>query len=194
MAGAVACDRTPASQTTPTPAPTATATAHVPGQSQIPVPLGAQLTGADLAKFNALPQEYRDALSAEGVAVGFDFTLGYLRRLPDQVQPPEALLSPEALATLRSFTREEQYVTLLGGYLYARDYSEYVYPDSEFDPVGSMGVFVTAIQRERGDKGGHLPPMGQALSSRAMAKFDSQAPELQRAFTLQWEDQLARDL
>ena len=196
----LACSSTPAASTDPTatiaaqqpsptlvastatPAPTATATPVPPAPT--PVPFAGILTGDDLAHFDALPDEFQAGLAHQASVLGHDMALEYLRDLPSDIPPVAEIVSEEMMPVYLESTDEEQWVVLLGGYLYAAHYEQYLHSD-EHDPM--VNSFLQHIQRVRLDEGIALPPMEQTLSPGALAKLESIDPIMQRAFSLIWD-------
>ena len=144
----------------------------------------ATLEGEDLAKFQALPSEFQDALRQEFDEAGEAKALGYLRGLPDDTPPISEMLDPAALGWFGVLQPSDQRFLLLEGYpdIYRRN----AQAGRDFQGVKfSYKRMVEVVFDNRGVK---LPPIEEALSADAQAKFDSMDAPLSRAFRLAWDE------
>ena len=142
------------------------------------------LEGDDLAKFRGLPSEFQDALRQEFDESGEAKTLGYLRGLPDETPPISEMLEPAALGWFGVLRPSDQHFLLLEGYpeVYRRNEQA----GRDFD--GFRFAYKNMVEVVFDNRGVKLPPIEEALSEDAVAKLDSMAPALSRAFRLAWDE------
>ena len=178
----------------PTPTPIPTATPEPPAFEDT-------LKGEDLAKFQGLPSEFRDALNhvaetpqhPQTPFTAHEEALEFLRGLPDDVQPVSEVLPAETLDMFNELSDDNRSFVLLD--MYARTFGENeVYPDSPETERQALleGMFEQLVKQvhemEFGDGEVHLPPVGEALSADALRKLDEVDPLIRRAFLLRWRN------
>ena len=150
------------------------------------------LAGDDLAKFKGLPSEFQDALRQEFDEAGEAKALGYLRDLPDETHPISEMLEPVALGWFSVLQPRDQRFLLLGGI--PRNLPKE--PRKRF--VDFEGVQVLVYKHMVGivfdNRGVKLPPIEEAVSADALAKLDSLAPPLSRAFRIAWDEAKPRQV
>ena len=189
---------TPKPTPTPTPIPTVT---PVPPEEPSEPAFEDTLEGEDLAKFQGLPSEFRDALNhvaetpqhPQTPFTSHEEALEFLRGLPDDVQPVSEVLPPETLDMFNELSDDDRSFVLLD--MYARTFSENeFYPDSPEPERQALleGLFEQLVKQvyemEFGDGEVHLPPVGETLSADALRKLDEIDPLIRRAFLLQWRN------
>ena len=111
----------------PTPSPTVT---PIPTATPVTPAFEDTLEGEDLAKFQGLPSEFRDALNhvaetpqhPQTPFTSHEEALEFLRGLPDDVQPVSEVLPPETLDMFNELSDDNRSFVLLD--MYARTFSE----------------------------------------------------------------------
>ncbi len=154
-------------------------------------PFTAALDEDDLAKFQALPPEFQDALREDSEEAGAGSALRYLRQLPDEVTPMAEVLPAQALSRFEELGPRFRRAVLLG---YDEAFKERPGQDPADLPSPSAilaGMVDTARQMEFGDHDVFLPPMTETLSRQALNKLDSVDPSMRRAFQLVWNNRKA---
>ena len=148
------------------------------------------LAGDDLAKFRDLPSEFQDALQREFEETGEAKALSYLRDLPDETPPISEILEPVALGWFSVLQLSDQRFLLLEGY--PEVYRRNTQAGRDFDGVKfSYKHMVGVVFDNRAVK---LPPIEEAVSADALAKLDSLAPPLSRAFRIAWDEAKPRQV
>lgn len=169
------------SQTTPEPSPSTVTPTDTPAAEP---EFETTLAGDDLAKFQSLPDEFRDALQQEYQETNAATTLSYLRGLPDEAVPISEVLEPVALGWFGVLQPDDQRFLLLEGYpeVYRREAQD------GGDLGGFLFVYQHMVEIVFDNRGVKLPPLKEALSADALAKLDSMAPPLSRAFRVAWDE------
>lgn len=192
------CSDSPASS--PTPAalsarPTATAMATptpIPTPTPV-VPFDQILSGNNLARFQALPAELRNALFAESLENGNERALEYLRDMPVDAVPIAEILTPEVLTTFDSLREAVQRRLLLEGYpnstmrQFETRWRDGNLSDVEYQ-YGWLEHMVQTTYKLLTVRGELLPPIEETLSQTALEKLDDLNPLLQKSFRLVWEN------
>ena len=148
------------------------------------------LAGDDLAKFKGLPSEFQDALRQEFDEAGEAKALGYLRGLPDETHPISEMLDPAALGWFGVLQPRDQRFLLLEGYpeIYRRN------AQAVRDFEGAKFSYKHMVGTVFDNRGVKLPPIEEAVSADALAKLDSLAPPLSRAFRIAWYEAKPRQV
>ena len=181
---ALACGTSsPPRQPSPEAEPIPTATQVEPEPTAEPE-FKVTLRGDDLSKFRSLPVEFRDALEQEYEETDAATALRYLRDLPDETLPIAEVLGSAPLGWFSVLQPDDQRFLLLEGYpeVYRRT------AQARTDFGGFKFIYEHMIEIVFDNRGMRLPPLEEALSADALAKLDSTAPPLSRAFRLTWAD------
>ena len=205
----LSCQTSPAAQPlSPTPNTIPTVAKVTPQSSPTPTPIPTAipafkdtLEGEDLAKFQALPSEFQDALNhvaetpqhPQTPFTSHEEALEFLRGLPDDVQPVSEVLPPETLDMFNELGDDDRSFVLLD--MYARTFSDKeFYPDSPEPERQALlaGLFEQLVKQVYkmvfGDGEVHLSPVGETLSADALRKLDEIDPRVRRAFLLKWRN------
>ena len=194
IAALAACSESPPPSPEPTFTPSVAPTS-TPAPTPSPTPIVSfedSLSSADLARFQALPVEIREALTDESLESGNDNALRYLRDMPDDPAPLSAILEPETLSLLNTIDEPYRRELLLEGYpnstvRYSRN------PRPVGDPTdleywyGNFHMLVRGVHRMLTEEGHLLPPLEQTLSPAAFKRFESLDPLMQASFRQWWE-------
>ena len=191
-----ACSESPPPSSEPTAtarvAPTATATS-TPAPSPTPVvPFEESLSSADLVRFQALPVEIQEALTAESLDSDNDIALRYLSDMPDDPAPLSEILEPETQVLLDTIEEPYRHQLLLEGYPNStRKYLKKQWQAGELTDLeyryGGFGMMVHHLHRTLSEDGHLLPPLEETLSPSALKRFESLDPLLQASFRIVWE-------
>ncbi len=102
---------------------------------------GEDLGHEDALKFASLTSELKAALTAQAEAIGQESALGYLREMPEEVQPIGHLVTPEDMELFRELDSERQRIVLLEGYTHGWARWRHDSPppgDARFSRLGPM--------------------------------------------------------
>ncbi len=189
-----ACSESPPPTPAPTVAPTVAPTSTpAPTPSPTPVvPFEDSLSSADLARFQALPVEIQEALTAESLESGNDSALRYLRDMPDDPASLAEILGPETQVLLDSIDEPYRRQLLLEGYpnstvrywrksWLAGDLADLEYKYGKFDTL------VRGVHKILTEDGHLLPPLEETLSPTALKRLESLDPLMQASFRQRWE-------
>ena len=189
-----ACSESPPPSPTPTVAPTVAPTSTpVPTPSPTPVvPFDKSLSSADLARFQALPEEIQEALVDESLESGNDGALVYLRDMPDDPASLSDILEPEALSLFETIDEPYRRQLLLEGYPNSTvRYSMRVRQGGDLTDLeyryGLFDMLVRGVHQTLTEDGHLLPPLEETLSASALSRFESLDPPIQASFRLWWE-------
>ena len=159
------------SQTTPEPSPSTVTPTDTPAAEP---EFETTLAGDDLAKFQSLPDEFRDALQQEYQETNAATTLSYLRGLPDEAVPISEVLEPVALGWFGVLQPDDQRFLLLEGYpeVYRREAQD------GGDLGGFLFVYQHMVEIVFDNRGVKLPPPERStLGGRlGQARLDGAAP------------------
>ena len=171
----------------------------MPTPSPTPVvPFEDSLSSADLARFQALPLEVQEALTAESLDNGNDNAIRYLRDMPDDPVPLSAILEPETQTILDSLDEPYRRQLLLEGYPDAgwrhlkKQWLGGELTDLEYY-YGAFDRMVRDVHKIVIEDGHLLPPLDETLSPAAFKRFESLDPLLQESFRQTWETTRADD-
>ena len=194
-----ACSESPPPSPEPTVTPTVAPTSTpVPTPSPTPVvPFEDSLSSADLARFQALPVEIQEALTAESLDSDNDNALRYLSDMPDDPAPLSEILEPETQVLLDTIEEPYRHQLLLEGYPNStRKYLKKQWQAGELTDLeyryGGFGMMVHHLHRTLSEDGHLLPPLEETLSPSALKRFESLDPLLQASFRVVWETRRTR--
>ena len=189
-----ACGESPPPTPAPTVAPTITPTSTpVPTPSPTPVvSFEESLSSADLVRFQALPVEIQEALTAESLDSDNNIALRYLSDMPDDPAPLSEILEPETQVLLDTIEEPYRHQLLLEGYPNStRKYLKKQWQAGELTDLeyryGGFGMMVHHLHRTLSEDGHLLPPLEETLSPAALKRFESLDPLLQASFRVVWE-------
>ncbi len=189
-----ACSESPPPSPTPTIAPTVAPTSTpVPTPSPTPVvPFEEGLSSADLARFQALPEEIQEALVDESLESGNDGALVYLRDMPDDPAPLSAILGLDTQTLLDTIGEPYRRQLLLEGYPnstlrhFKKQWLAGEFSDLEYQ-YGDFASMIDEVHKTLSVDGHLLPPLEETLSPAALTRFESLDPLLQDSFRIVWE-------
>ena len=190
-----ACSESPPPSPAPTVAPTVAPTS-TPSPTPV-VPFEDSLSSADLARFQALPLEVQEALTAESLENGNDNALRYLRDMPDDPVPLSEILEPETQSLFDAIDERHRRELLLEGYPNStRWYVKKQWLAGEISHLdyhyGNFDMLVRGVHKIQFEEGNLLPPLEEALSASSLKRFESLDPLLQESFRLVWETTRSR--
>ena len=150
---------------------------------------GEDLEHEDALKFASLTSELKAALTAQAEAVGHESALGYLREMPEEVQPIGRLVTPEDMELFRELDSERQRIVLLEGYAHGWARWRHDSPpsgDARFSRLSPMILAAHAYLFPDGHKV-PLVPYQDILSSSEKAKLASIDSLMSSIYIRRWD-------
>ena len=150
---------------------------------------GEDLEHEDALKFASLTSELKAALTAQAEAVGQESALGYLREMPEEVQPIGRLVTPEDVELFRELDSERQRIVLLEGYAHGWARWRHDSPPSGDARFSRLSPMILAAHTYLFPDGYKVPlaPYQDILSSSEKAKLASMDPLMSSIYIRRWD-------
>ena len=150
---------------------------------------GEDLDHEDALKFASLTDELKAALTAQAEAVGYESALGYLREMPEEVQPIGRLVTPEDMELFRELDIARQRIVLLEGYAHGWARWRHDSPPSGDARFSRLGPMILAAYTYLFPDGYKVPlvPYQDILSSSEKAKLASMNSLMSSIYSRRWD-------
>ena len=150
---------------------------------------GEDLDHEDALKFASLTSELKAALTAQAEAVGYESALGYLREMPEEVQPIGRLVTPEDMELFRELDSRRQRIVLLEGYAHGWARWRHDSPPSGDARFSRLSPMILAAHTYLFPDGYKVPlvPYHDILSSSEKAKLASMDSLMSSIYSRRWD-------
>ena len=160
-----------------------------PAMRELRAVFGEDLEHEDALKFASLTSELKAALTAQAGAVGYESALGYLREMPEEVQPIVRLVTPKDMELFRELDSERKRFVLLEGYAHGWARWRHDSPPSGDARFSRLSPMILAAHTYLFPDGHKVPlvPYQDILSSSEKAKLASMDSLMSSIYIRRWD-------